>query len=511
MTTRPEIARIVAANRFPVNPETLEFNLGGLATALGADAGVRWVGASDVSLLEPMQIGGVKCIPAIVDPYTYVAHYEGASNAVLWPAFHGLATEPMTAEWWQSYMGVNISFANAITKEVKLLDAPTGDTPIWVHDYQLFLLPQLLRQRDLGQPIGFFLHIPFPELAQMVTLLENGSLRRDHVEQIVSGILGADLIGFHIVEYTENFRQLVAHLDLGDVVATDTGFSVAGRNVAVAEFPIGIEPERYETAVEWLGQNYEMSSLRERFDPTDGRTLLVGVDRLDYTKGIDHRLQAFQQLLRQGLIDPAKVSLVQVATPNRENVAAYIDHKQLVESIVKEIHAEFGPEVLHFIDQSMPLDQLAAAAQLTGVARTFESNEWPYSDLSVVKLLCLADIALVTPVRDGMNLVAKEFVAAQTYGWRHGLLESVGSLILSDGAGAADELGSVAHMHKAGDIDDLAKQMLMAIRTSGESFAEQRLEAMNQLAQSVLIDTTVATWRQSFWSGLLESQDTVSS
>ena len=484
-----EIKKIVAANRFPRDPKTQKFNLGGLATALGSGQNMSWVGASDISNVEPTLVKGIKCIPAVIDKFTYKAHYEGAANSFLWPAFHGLKTPKLLPGWKQSYVAANISFVNAIEQEIQNTQADLN--MVWVHDYHLFLVPGFLRERKNDASIGFFLHIPFPSLSEVLELLNDGRITRAFLIELLEGILGSDLIGFHIKNYSDNFIQTINYLGIEGFENFNGKYSFKGKPVKISEFPIGIDPERYRKAVTNLANSNKHDEIRSRFDPTKKKTVFVGVDRLDYTKGIDHKLLGFQQLLREGHVTADEVVMVQIAPTNRENVEAYINHKKTVDKLVAEIHAEFGKDVLHFVDQGIPIDE-----------GNTQDLEWPYSELSVVELLSIADVAVVTAVKDGMNLVAKEFVAAQWFQFQQGIKSTVGSLVLSDGVGAIDELGAYSNSHKAGDIDDIAAKLLISFWEDNERFDSKRLSRIESMAELVTKKNTVSHWRDSFWSQL---------
>jgi|GEM_PF-3620359 len=490
--------KLIAANRFPFDPETKKVNLGGLATALGSGQNITWVGASDSPDAAPTKVNSIYCVPAIIDPKIYVDHYEGAANGFIWPAFHGQTPPVFTEVWRKAYLLANKSFADAISHEQSNLGSQTN--LIWIHDYHLFLTPGYLRDKDDSAKIGFFLHIPWPPLSEILSVIETGVVDAKFCLEIVKGILGSDLIGFHTNQYCQNFLQTIDYLKIAEVNSEKSFVKYQNRTIQVSNFPIGIAPKRYYEAVQELNKHTSVPELKQKFVNKQDKVVFVGVDRLDYTKGIDHRLLAFQQLLRNGYLDPARVVLIQVAAENRENIDAYIKHKKTVEDLVNEIRAEFGFDVLQYITEPIPLE--ADFSHLQGVARTIDPPNWPYSDMSVVELLSFADVLVVSAVRDGMNLVCKEFVAVQWYGRELKFKETVGSLILSDGAGAVEELGKFCHTHKATDIDDLASKMLLAYRESGRGSDLKRLEQMDNMAQNVLENNTVKIWRDNFWSVL---------
>ena len=318
-------------------------------------------------------------------------YYEGYSNGVLWPLFHYLLDQvPLQSSEWDAYVQANEQFAEAVASQYR-----PGDL-IWVHDYQLLLLPGLLRRRLPEARIGFFLHIPFPSEELFRTL----PARR----QLLEGLLGADLVGFHTPTYLRHFATALTDI-LGLTVDIDR-VQLPGREVRLGVFPMGVDASLFQNLSRDPAVEAEAEALRG-----DGSVrILVGVDRLDYTKGIPRRLLSFERMLQTHPELREKVRLVQVAVPSRTGVEAYQDFRSLVDGLVGRINGAFGTPrwvPVHYIFRNL------SAADLVALYRA-------------------ADVMLVTPLRDGMNLVAKEFVASRTDG--------DGVLVLSEFAGASWEL-----------------------------------------------------------------------
>jgi len=331
--------------------------------------------------------GGV--VPVFIDEQEFDGFYEEFSNRLLWPLFHNLpdrATYDRAA--WHHYRAVNGRFADAVAEI-----AEPGDT-IWVNDYQLALVPQMLRERKVDCAIGFFLHIPFPSSETYRTLPVR--------DEILNGILGANLIGFHTYEYVSHFRN--ACLRILGIESDPEAIHKPSHSARLGVLPIGIEPGEIAALCETEEARSELRSLRARFA---GKQVIVGVDRLDYTKGIPQKLLAFEALLEANPDLRDRVALVQVAAPSRMGVLEYQELKRQVDELVGRINGRFGSM------SSTPVvyvNQNVSRARLTALYR-------------------IADIALVTPLRDGMNLVCLEYVAARG--------ENPGTLVLSEFAGAA--------------------------------------------------------------------------
>jgi trehalose 6-phosphate synthase/phosphatase len=354
-------------------------------------------------------------VPLTADQVT--RYYEGFSNGVLWPLFHYLLDQvPLHVRDWDAYVEVNEKFADIVAEQYQ-----TGDL-IWVHDYQLFLLPGFLRQRLPDAQIGFFLHIPFPSEELFRTLPERDRLLR--------GLLGADLIGFHTPAYLRHFAasltQLGLTVDIDRVQLTD-------REVRLGVFPMGIDAEFFRNLAEDPAVQAEVKTLRG----DESVRLLVGVDRLDYTKGIPRRLLSYEKMLQTHPELCERVRLVQVAVPSRTGVGAYQGFRALVDGLVGRINGDFGTPrwvPVHYIYRSL-------------------------SEPELVALYRAADVMLVTPLRDGMNLVAKEFIASRTDG--------DGVLVLSEFAGASWELPEAVQVNPY-DVDGMAEACYRALMMDPE-------------------------------------------
>jgi trehalose 6-phosphate synthase len=458
---------VVVANRLPVDLETTEdgehnwkASPGGLVTALEPflrsrrGAWVGWPGVADVEP-EPFDDETLHLYPVRLSSQDVADYYEGFSNGTLWPLYHDVVAPPVYDQrsWWEAYRQVNQRFAEATAKI-----AARGAT-VWVQDYQLQLVPAMLRELRPDLRIGFFLHIPFPPTELFLQL----PWRRE----IVQGLLGADLIGFQRPGGAQNFLWLTRQLlglepTRGAVrVRSRSGeVPVDGRQVRVGAFPISIDSARLDGLSRTPEVIARARHLREQMG--NPRKVVLGVDRLDYTKGIDVRLRALHELYHEGRADPSEVVMVQLATPSRERVEHYRRMRSDIELQVGRINGEFstvGSPVVHYLHQSVPREDLVAF----------------YS---------MADVMLVTPVRDGMNLVCKEYVAC-----RHDL---GGALVLSEFAGAAGELTS-AFLVNPHDINAVKN----ALETALSLDPDEGRRRMRALRRQVLTHD-VDLWARSF-------------
>jgi len=461
---------VVVANRLPVdqieNPDgTVEWrpSPGGLVTALEPimrDADGAWVGWSGApgEPPKPFDDAGVRLVGVGLSVEEVEHYYEGFSNGTLWPLYHDVIAPPeFHRVWWEAYVVVNQRFAEAAAEQ-----AATGAT-VWVHDYQLQLVPAMLRELRPDLRIGFFNHIPFPGYEIFAQL----PWRR----QIVMGLLGADLLGFQRQGDATNFLRACrrsAQLTTRGATVTVPG-PEKDRQVKAATFPISIDSAA-------LGDIARREDVRERAREIrsalgDPEVLLLGVDRLDYTKGILHRLKAYGEILADGLLSPREAVLVQVASPSRERVEQYRTLRNEVEVTVGRINGDFG-ELGHppvqYLHQAYPREEMAA-------------------------LYLAADVMLVTSLRDGMNLVAKEYVAC-----RH---DETGALVLSEFTGAADELGS-AFLVNPHDIDGLKEAFVRAARVSPRE-ARRRMRSMRRRVR----EHDVVRWAADFLKALSETPD----
>lgn len=449
---------VVVANRLPVDVVDGHWQVspGGLVTALQPvlkNRGGCWVGwpGTTEEDLEPFDHDGFRLQPVSLSQQEFEDYYEGFSNATLWPLYHDLVVQPQYhRHWFEAYLTVNHRFAQA-TAAV----AAPGAT-VWVQDYQLQLVPGLLRKLRPDLKIGFFLHIPFPH----PDLFHQLPWRKECVE----GIVGADVVGFHLRGNAENFLQLTdspqGQASIREITATCT--APDGRTVGVGAFPISIDT----SAV--VHEEDEVARVRTALA---GDTVILGVDRLDYTKGILHRLEAFEELLEEGKLDPDNTVLVQVATPSRERIDDYKRTRQEVEAAVGRINGRFGriaKPVVHYIHRSLPKAELMA-------------------------YYVAADVMLVTPLKDGMNLVAKEFVACHP---------DSGALVLSEFAGAADELKG-AYLCNPFDVESIKKKLVQAVEDVRADKTGDTAAAMYSFVQEHNVDL----WASSFLRALDQAQD----
>ena len=457
---------VVVANRLPVDQTTeadgtvrWQRSPGGLVTALEpfvAGRGGAWVGWSGSAgeAPEPFESGGISLVPVELSEEEVDRYYEGMSNASLWPLYHDVIEKPeYHRNWWDTYVQVNKRFAE------RAAAVAADGAIVWVHDYQLQLVPALLRQRRPDLTIGFFLHIPFPPY-ELFTQLPWRSA-------IVEGLLGADLVGFQRPAAATNFIQLAKRLH--DLPARKHVIEYEGRPVTARAFPISIDVAAFDR----LARSPEvLARAREiRAELGNPRKIVLGVDRLDYTKGIGVRLAAFQELLEDGAVEAPDTVLVQVATPSRERVEHYVHMRETIEQQVGHINGVFGSigaPAVHYFNQSMPREELAA-------------------------LYRAADVMLVTPYRDGMNLVAKEYVAARS--------DLAGTLVLSEFAGAAAELKQ-AFLVNPHDIAGMKNQLLRALRAEPAE-AARRMRAMRRHLARHDLDH----WANSFFDALRGQAD----
>jgi trehalose 6-phosphate synthase/phosphatase len=458
---------LVVSNRLPVtlrageNGPELAPSAGGVATGLLAPhekGDGRWIGwpgplwdldaAARDSVVR--QCDALRLVPVDLSAEDVKRYYEGYSNGVLWPLFHYMSWQiPLDVPDFDAYEAVNRRFADAIVAAYE-----PGDT-IWVHDYQLLMLPGLLRERVPEARIGFFLHIPFPS-SELFRSLPNR-------EAILEGMLGADLVGFHTAAYARHFASSVLRL-LGVASAVDR-IHHRGREIRLGVFPMGVDAKSFAATAALPSVEDAAEALRG-----DGSVrLLVGIDRLDYTKGIPRRLLAYERLLTDHAELRERVRFVQIAVPSREDVGAYQEFRAQAEQLVGRINGHFGTP---------------SWVPVNWIHRGLEREE-------VVALYRAADVMVVTPLRDGMNLVAKEFVASR--------VDEDGVLVLSEFAGVASELAEVLDVNPY-DVAATAVAYHRAL-TLG---AEERHERMRALRRRVF-RYDVHRWVRDFLAALDEA------
>jgi trehalose 6-phosphate synthase len=451
---------VVVANRLPVRVTELEgarqwsTSPGGLVSALEPVLRERhglWVGWAESAegLDVPDERDGIALRPVRIDADEYDDFYVGFANGTLWPLYHDAIRSPsFDRRWWHAYVTVNRRYAEAAAAA-----AAPGAT-VWVHDYHLQLVPMMVRALRPDVKIGFFLHIPFPPQELFLQL----PWRRE----ILEGLLGADLVGFQVPGAATNFARLARRL-VG-VTGTDALLQHDGRDVRVGAFPISIDTAN-------LARQAADPEIRERArqirrDLGDPEIVMLGVDRLDYTKGIDHRLKAVAELFAEGTLTAPRHVVVQIAVPSREEDAHYQHEREHLEQLVGEVNGQYGRvghPAIHYLYQSVPSCELVA-------------------------LYLAADIMLVTPLRDGMNLVSKEYIACRG--------DTTGALVLSEFAGAARELRS-AILVNPHDLDGLKA----AIRHALEGDASEARARMGRLRR-VVRRRDVHVWARAFLSAL---------
>jgi len=390
--------------------------------------------------------------PIFVDAKAYNKYYNGFCNATLWPLFHYFPSYVVyDQEFFEKYEEVNAFFAEKLLAFIK-----PGDV-IWIHDYQLFLLPQMIRDKVPDATIGFFLHIPFPSF-EVFRLLH-----RPWKEKIIKGLLGADLVGFHTHEYVQHFLKTVRM-----VAGYDHQYrliALEDRVVKTDMFPLGIDYRKFYDA----GKDTTIQEVRaEVVKNFQDKKIIFSVDRLDYTKGVTHRLSGFEQLLERHPEWKEKVVFVLVVVPSRQIISKYNERLKLIEEEVGRINGKYST--------------------LSWQPVIYRYNHLNFNELSA--LYQAADVGLITPLRDGMNLVAKEYVASCS--------DEHGVLILSELAGAANELSEALLVNPL-DSHEMSLAIDQALTMPPE---EQKRKLA--LMQQRLIDYDVTAWLNDFLNQLYD-------
>jgi trehalose 6-phosphate synthase len=455
---------VIVANRLPVDRTTLpdgttewRVSPGGLVTAIEpimrANEGlwIGWPGGTDVDV-EPFEHDGMTLDPIALSADEIERFYEGFSNATIWPLYHDLVAKPeFHREWWDSYVDVNRRFAE------RAADRAAENATVWVQDYQLQLVPQLLRELRPDLRIGFFLHIPFPP----AELFQQLPWRR----QLLEGLLGADLVGFQLPGGAANFVRLVRQR-VGHKTHRDLVYLPDGRTVRAEAFPISIDFAGFEELARSDSVKERAASIREALG--DPETVFLGIDRLDYTKGIYARLRAFSELIRDGELDVDSAVFVQVATPSREQVEEYRVLRDEIDRLVGRVNGDLGQigrPAISYLHSSYPREEMAAMYRA-------------------------ADVMVVTPYRDGMNLVAKEYVACR--------YDNDGALVLSEFAGSAAELRQAWQVNPY-DLNGMKAALLDAARAQPRD-RQRRMRAMRKTVRQA----DVAAWATAFLDELDE-------
>ncbi len=450
---------VIVANRLPVDrvvePDGSwgwRTSPGGLVTALepvlraNGGAWIGWPGGTEEEEAEPFEQDGMRLVPVVLSKSEVEEFYEGFSNATLWPLYHDVVAKPeFHREWWDAYVTINRRFTERAAEI-----AAEGAT-VWVQDYQLQLVPQMLRELRPDLRIGFYLHIPFPPTELFVQL----PWRR----QILEGLLGADLIGFQLPGGAANFVRLVRQR-VGHRTNRNTIFLPDGRRVKAKAFPISIDARGFEELARTPSVERRAAEIRSALG--DPARVFLGVDRLDYTKGIYARLRAFGELLSDGDLKVGDAVFVQVATPSRERVEQYRLLRDEIDMLVGRINGDLGRigrPAISYLHSSYPREEMAA-------------------------LYRAADVMVVTPYRDGMNLVAKEYVACR--------FEDTGALVLSEFAGAAQELRQAWQVNPH-DMNGMKAALLAAGRADSRD-QSRRMRAMRRQ----VMENDVKHWADSF-------------
>ena len=463
----PTFDLVVVANRLPVDrvvdargKATWQRSPGGLVSAMEgvmAGRGAAWVGwaGEPGPAPEPFSQGPLFLRPVSLSEADVEEYYEGFSNDTLWPIYHDVIVQAtFHRHWWNTYRAVNHRFAEAVAEV-----AAPGAT-VWIHDYQLQLVPAMVREIRPDLRIGWFNHIPFPP----VELFAQLPWRR----ALVEGLLGADFLGFQRTADADNFlrtcRRLLGLSTKGGTVVTAAGEGTQSRTVRASAIPISVDFR----GLSELARTPEVLARAAEIRASLGNpeVLMLGVDRLDYTKGIRHRLKAYGELLGDSSLGPPRVTLMQVATPSRGRVDAYRALREDVERTVGQINGEYsvvGSTAIHYLYRSYPREEMAA-------------------------MFVAADIMLVTPLRDGMNLVAKEYVSCRN--------DLGGALVLSEFTGAWHELHQ-AFICNPHDIEGV-KQAIMRAITTPEDERRRRMKAMRKR----VADHDVQRWASRYLAGL---------
>lgn len=455
---------VVVANRLPVDrvigtdgEVSWRTSPGGLVTALEpvmrqrGGAWVGWHGAPDEEL-DPFLHEGFVVEPVKLSAEEIEEYYEGFSNATLWPLFHDSVAFPeFHREWWDAYQKVNQRFAQ------RAADVAAKGATVWVQDYQLLLVPAMLRTLRPDLRIGFFLHIPFPPVELYLQLPWR--------KELVDGLLGADLVGFQLPGGASNFLRLVRrytdHRVERDQVFMDDHICLA------RAFPISIDAQGFAELANSPSVIAESERLLEELGYP--KLVFLGVDRLDYTKGLRQRVRAMGELFAEGKLDPSEVVFLQVATPSRERVEEYRKLRDDIDLLVGRINSEVG-----------------------GVGRpaiVYRHSSFPRETMAA--LYRIANVMVVTPLRDGMNLVAKEYVACYP--------RDDGALVLSEFAGAARELRR-AYLVNPYDLNGM-KEALLKAASDPVTIKRRRMRALRRQVNS----HTIARWADNFLTSLGET------
>lgn len=460
---------VIISNRLPISVKKNEEgelqyipSAGGLATGLGSiykSGDNIWLGWPGFNVEDDQKVEVTKALtkesmrPVFLTDEDIEMYYEGFSNSILWPLFHYF---PQFCEYrqdyWEVYKSVNQKFCDAVLEY-----AEDGDV-IWVHDYQLLLLPQMIREKLPNATIGYFNHIPFPSYE----MFRNLPWR----ESTLNGLLGADMIAFHTYDDMRHFLSAVSRITGMD---HEMGhLRIDGRLVTVDALPMGIDYKKFSEAALSKETHKEIKTF---YGAMHSQKMILSIDRLDYSKGIPQRLKAFEQFLEENQEWQGKVSLILLVVPSRDKVASYKELKEELDLLVGRINGKYGMmdwTPIHYFYRSLPFNKLSA-------------------------LYSMSDIALVTPLRDGMNLVCKEYVASK--------LDKTGVLILSEMAGAAKEMSEaiIINPNDPFEIVDAIKEAL--------TMSEEEQVQRNEELQTKLKRYDVNNWVENFMKRLMETKE----
>jgi len=459
---------IIISNRLPVKitEENGEYILspseGGLATGLGSvykQGKNIWIGWPGIEVPEERQqevrekLHELNLVPVFLSSEEINLYYEGFSNEVLWPVFHYLVTYAHFDQiYWEFYQSVNDKFKEAALKELE-----EGDT-LWIHDYQLLLLPCLIRTRQPQVTIGFFQHIPFPsyEIFRLIPWRE----------ELIAGMLGADLLGFHTFDDVRHFLSAASRLSTSKLL--DNVIVYKDRQVVVEAFPMGIDYDKFES----LTGNSKVAKHADSFKFSQQKLkIILTIDRLDYSKGILQRLQALELLLQMHPEYIERIALYMIVVPSRDTVPQYKELRDQIDQLVGNINARYRTiswVPIHYFYRSFSVEFLSA-------------------------MYSTADICLVTPMRDGMNLVSKEYVASR--------VRENGVLILSEMAGASKELND-ALIVNPNNIGDIMRAIVQAINMPLEE-QQARMRSMRGLVKKF----DIHLWVKNFMDKLKEVKE----
>jgi len=471
---------IIVSNRLPLQVKTdgdsinVIPSVGGLATGMKSvhrdsnGVWVGWSGLTDEEISTDMQhnvdeaVQKEQCVGVNLTEDDIQHYYYGFSNRTLWPLFHYfLEYTEFEKEAWESYKRVNEKFAKVVIDQIE-----EGDK-VWIHDYQLLLLPQMIKAEKPDVPIGFFLHIPFPSYEIFRTFPKR--------KEILEGMLGSDLIGFHTYDYERHFLSSVKRIAKEEVKFNKITHD--NRIIKVDSFPMGIDYKKFEDAAK---DNQKQSSrqktevqrrLDEHLKESDSAKMVLSIDRLDYTKGIPNRIRAFEYFLNKYPEYKEKIRLIMLAVPSRSQVPQYRKLKRETDELVGRINGQFSTvswTPIWYFFRTMPFENL-------------------------IDLYTSSDVALITPVRDGMNLVAKEYVATRT--------DQTGVLVLSEMTGASKEMGEALQINPF-NFEEIADTLKKAIEMPK---AEQKSRMLS--LQKRISRYSVERWAEEFMTALDSSQN----